>query len=140
MIKNWITLGDAAFDSDEMPIGVVHINEEDVDHWADITIEQLYKAARSPKVQQMASQADRISFDLLLYKGALLNKLIRKKLTDAVSAIFNNVRLGTFSVRTSQRTQDNMVFVSFEDLNGWPLMNLPSINQGELYLQSEQHH
>lgn len=121
MIKNWIALGDAAFDSQDMPMGIVHINEDDADHWVDITIGQLRKAAESPKVQEMASQADRIRFDLLLYRQVMVNRLMKKKLLDAVSEIFDNIYLGSISLRIFSRKHDNMVFITFENEDGWPV-------------------
>lgn len=36
MVKNWMILGDDAFDSESKPVGVIRLTPEEMDNWQDI--------------------------------------------------------------------------------------------------------
>ena len=40
MVKNWLILGDEAFDSDDFPMGIMHFSLEEMRDWQDIAWKQ----------------------------------------------------------------------------------------------------
>ena len=55
MVKNWIILGDAAFDATHEPIGSICLSEEDMSNWAERSL-QIIESAKTEKISNWAKE------------------------------------------------------------------------------------
>lgn len=58
MVKNFITLGDAAFDANDEPIGIIRFTPDDILDWKNIALEQL----RSVKTERLSNYAKQLGY------------------------------------------------------------------------------
>lgn len=55
MVKNFITLGDAAFDANDAPMGIIRFTPDNVSNWKNIALEQL-KSVKTERLSNYAKQ------------------------------------------------------------------------------------
>ena len=113
MVKNWVMLGDEAFKDDESPMGTIRLKKDEMDNWAEHALEQLRKAAKSSKVQEMVKGKKVIVFDALFYKKVKVDEDMKKRLIESATAMFDGIVTGLFTYKTSTHRGDNMIFVDF---------------------------
>ena len=55
MVKNFITLGDAAFEANDAPMGIIRFTSDNVSNWKNIALEQL-KSVKTERLSNYAKQ------------------------------------------------------------------------------------
>ena len=69
MIKNWILLGDEAFEGSGSTWGRIELSKEQQSNWQDIVMEQLNRAIeKSAKVREMIDNSNIIEFDFYFFE------------------------------------------------------------------------
>lgn len=78
MVKNWMILGDQAFDGDEKPLGIIRFTLEEMKDWQSIAWKQFANVVNNNEiVKRMVFGCNRISLSGLFYKksGVVLEHL-----------------------------------------------------------------
>lgn len=78
MVKNWLILGDEAFDSDDSPMGLMRFSLEQMKDWQDIAWKQFADIFNNnERVWNMVFNCNMISISGLFYKksGVKLDQL-----------------------------------------------------------------
>ncbi len=114
MVKNWLILGDEAFDSDDYPMGLMRFSLEEMKDWQDIAWKQFANIVNNnEKVKRMVFGSNFISISGLFYKkaGVILEHL--KEFARAIADECDNIEYGRTDIDYDTRKDTNMLFVSF---------------------------
>jgi hypothetical protein len=114
MVKNWLILGDEAFDSDDFPMGIMHFSFEQMKDWQDIAWKQFANIVNNnEKVKRMVFGSNFISISGLFYKksGVILDHL--KEFARAIADECDNIEYGRTDIDYDTRKDSNMLFISF---------------------------
>lgn len=118
MVKNWLILGDEAFDSDDFPMGIMHFSLEEMRDWQDIAWKQFANIVNNnEKVKRMVFGSNFISISGLFYKkaGVILEHL--KEFAKAIADECDNLVFGDAEIDYDTRKDTNMLFISFYNYN-----------------------
>ena len=120
MEKNWIVLGDAAFDSKEEPIGILKLTDEEVADWRSIAVKRI-KSVVSEKVMNLAKEHPYISICAMFYKDYMIRQEDFGLFTNEVANLFEGVKPILCEMDYSQCKEDNAIMISFykNDLPHW---------------------
>lgn len=66
MVKNWIVLGDAAFEDADWSLGVIDFSQSQIPNWKDIALERI-KAAKTERISNIAKQGEMIDISGTFY-------------------------------------------------------------------------
>ena len=123
MVKNWLILGDEAFDSDDFPMGIMHFSLEEMRDWQDIAWKQFANIVNNnEKVKRMVFGSNFISISGLFYKkaGVILEHL--KEFARAIADECDNIEYGRTDIDYDTRKDTNMLFVSFLMILKWQIL------------------
>ena len=114
MVKNWMILGDQAFDGDENPLGIIRFTLEEMKDWQSIAWKQFANVVNNNEiVKRMVFGCNRISLSGLFYKKS---EVVLEHLNDFARAIANecdNLEYGDAEIEYDTRKDTNMLFISF---------------------------
>ena len=69
MVKNWLILGDEAFNSNDTPLGIFKFTLEEMKDWQNIALKQFVNIVNNnEKVKRMVFGSNYISLSGLFYK------------------------------------------------------------------------
>ncbi len=69
MVKNWLVLGDEAFDSDDFPMGIMHFSLDEMKDWQSVAWKQFADIFNNnERVRNMVFNCNLISISGLVYK------------------------------------------------------------------------
>lgn len=114
MVKNWLILGDEAFDSDDFPMGIMHFSLDEMKDWQSIAWKQFADIFNNnERVRNMVFNCNLISISGLFYKksGVILDHL--KEFARAIADECDNIEYGRTDIDYDTRKDTNMLFVSF---------------------------
>ena len=114
MVKNWLILGDEAFDSDDFPMGIMHFSLEEMKDWQNIAWKQFADIFNNNKrVRNMVYNCNLIDISGLFYKkaGVMLEHL--KEFAKAIADECNNIEYGHTDIDFDTRKDTNMLFITF---------------------------
>lgn len=92
MVKNWLILGDEAFDSNDFPMGIMHFSLEEMKDWQNIAWKQFANIFNNnERVKKMVYYSNGISISGLFYKksGVILEHL--KEFARAIADEYDNI-------------------------------------------------
>ena len=115
MVKNWIILGDEAFEDSEMVWGRVEFSRNQQKNWQSILMDQFNNAIeKSVKVREMINNSNFVDFDF--------NFFVKPKVTDE--------EVAEFMKPLEERFKDKTVFykVSFNREFSWVFINFMNVN------------
>ena len=115
MVKNWIILGDEAFEDSEMVWGRVEFSRNQQKNWQSILMDQFNNAIeKSVKVREMINNSNFVDFDF--------NFFVKPKVTDE--------EVAEFMKPLEERFKDKTVFykVSFNREFSWVFINFMNAN------------
>ena len=118
MVKNWLILGDEAFDGNETPMGIFRFNYEEMKDWQNIAWKQFADIVNNnKKVKRMVFGSNFICLSGLFYKksGIRLDHLY--DFGKAIAAECDNLEFGDAKIMYDTRKDTNMLFISFFNLN-----------------------
>ena len=126
-MKNWMILGDEAFDSSERPMGLMRFTLEEMKDWQSIAWKQFADIVNNnEKVRNMVFNCNLINISGLFYKksGVILDHL--KDFARAIANECDNLEYGDAEIEYDTRKDTNMLFISFfyydpEPVNAEPL-------------------
>ena len=114
MVKNWLILGDDAFDSDDSPMGIIHFSLDEMKDWQSLAWKQFADIFNNnERVRNMVFNCNMISISGLFYKksGVILDHL--KEFARAIADECDNIEYGRTDIDYDTRKNTNMLFVSF---------------------------
>jgi hypothetical protein len=114
MVKNWLILGDEAFDSTETPLGIFKFTLEEMKDWQSIAWKQFANVVNNNEiVNRMVFGCNRISLSGLFYKksGVVLEHL--NDFARAIASECDNLEYGDAEIEYDTSKDTNMLFISF---------------------------
>ena len=114
MVKNWLILGDEAFDSNDFPMGIMHFSLEEMKDWHSLAWKQFADIFNNnERVRNMVFNCNAISISGLFYKkaGVILEHL--KEFAKAIADECDNIEYGRTDIDYDTRKDSNMLFISF---------------------------
>ncbi|WP_294242520.1 hypothetical protein [Pseudobutyrivibrio sp.] len=115
MVKNWILLGDEAFEGSESTWGRIELSKEQQSNWQNIVMEQLNSAIeKSAKVREMIDNSNFIELDFYFFE----KPKVKEEEVDA------------FIKLLEERFKDKQVFhrVSFNREFSWVFIDFMNVN------------
>ena len=115
MVKNWILLGDEAFEGSESTWGRIELSKEQQSNWQNIVMEQLNSAIeKSAKVREMIDNSNFIELDFYFFE--------KPKVTEE--------EVDAFIKLLEERFKDKQVFhrVSFNREFSWVFIDFMNVN------------
>ena len=115
MVKNWILLGDEAFEGSESTWGRIELSKEQQSNWQNIVMEQLNRAIeKSAKVREMIDNSNFIELDFYFFE----KPKVKEEEVDA------------FIELLEERFKDKQVFhrVSFNREFSWVFIDFMNVN------------
>ena len=115
MVKNWILLGDEAFEGSESTWGRIELSKEQQSNWQNIVMEQLNSAIeKSAKVREMIDNSNFIELDFYFFE----KPKVKEEEVDA------------FIELLEERFKDKQVFhrVSFNREFSWVFIDFMNVN------------
>ena len=89
MVKNWMVLGDEAFNSKHEPIGVIELTHEELNDWNNVVWERFAQTVNTnEKVREMVFNSN------YMYVGAIFNKksgITYEDIDDFANSIFQQM-------------------------------------------------
>ena len=114
MIKNWMILGDEAFNSKHEPIGVIELSSEELDNWQKIAWKRLANVVNNnEKVRNLVFSSN------FLYLGAVFSKssgVTYEDINEFADVFYQNiVDLQYFNIdfNINPRTDDGTIILAF---------------------------
>ena len=127
MVKNWLILGDEAFNSNDTPLGIFKFTLEEMKDWQSIAWKQFANVVNNNEiVKRMVFGCNRISLSGLFYKKS---RVVLEHLNDfarAIASECDNLEYGDAEIEYDTRKDTNVLFISFfnydpETINTEPL-------------------
>jgi hypothetical protein len=118
MVKNWLILGDEAFNSNDTPMGIFKFTLEEMKDWQNIAWKQFANIVNNnEKVRRMVFGSNFISLSGLFYKksGIILDHL--NDFAKAIADECDNLVFGDAEIDYDTRKDTNMLFISFYNYN-----------------------
>ena len=114
MVKNWMVLGDEAFDSNETPLGIFKFTLEEMKDWQCIAWKKFANVVNNNEiVKRMVFGSNRISLRGLFYKksGVVLEHL--NDFARAIVSECDNLEYGDAEIEYDTHKDTNMLFINF---------------------------
>ena len=118
MVKNWLILGDEAFNSNDTPLGIFKFTLEEMKDWQNIALKQFVNIVNNnEKVKSMVFGSNFISLSGLFYKksGIILDHL--NDFANAIADECDNLLYGDLKIEFDTRKDTNILFISFYNYN-----------------------
>lgn len=122
MVKNWLILGDEAFNSNDTPLGIFKFTLEEMKDWQSIAWKQFANVVNNNEiVKRMVFGCNRICLSCLFYKksGVVLEHL--NDFAKAIASECDNLEYGDAEIEYDTRKDTNMLFISFFYYNPEPV-------------------
>lgn len=114
MTKNFITLGDAAFDANDEPIGIIRFTQDNISDWNNIAIEQL-KSVKTERLSNYAKQLGYIDISGYFNTKSQVSESDFDNFCEQVANLFDvTLSLNTLDISTRQ---ENNIILSFTDFS-----------------------
>ncbi len=114
MVKNWMMLGDEAFNSNHEPIGVIELSPEELDNWQKIAWKRFAGVVNNnEKVRSLVFSSN------FLYLGATFSKssgVTKENVDDFADSLFQNIddlEYYTVDFSVNPRTDDGTLILAF---------------------------
>ena len=114
MVKNWLILGDEAFNSNDTPLGIFKFTLEEMKDWQNIALKQFANIVNNnEKVKRMVFGSNFISLSGLFYKksGVILDHL--NDFANAITDECDNLLYVDTTVEFDTRKDTNILFINF---------------------------
>jgi hypothetical protein len=116
MVKNWMILGDEAFDSNHEPIGVIELTSEELNDWKSVAWERFaHTVNTNVKVREMVFNSN------YMYIGAVFNKksgVTYEDIDGFVNYIFqqiDDIEYYTIDITYNPNADDGKIILNFVD-------------------------
>ena len=119
MVKNWMMLGDEAFDSNHDPIGVIRISPEELKNWHKIAWKRLADVVNN--IEKVRNQVFSSNF---LYLGAAFSKssgVTNEEIdnfADRLCQNINDLEYCTVDFNANSHTDDGKIILVFGMIDG----------------------
>ena len=111
MVKNWILLGDEAFDSDVM--GFAYLKDDEMPNWQEVVLEKIRSAKKSQKLLEHVKENPYISVGALFYKGWKITDEIFNQFVEDVCVEFGDVKPVLCNLDQSNKRSPNVIIINF---------------------------
>lgn len=114
MVKNWMILGDEAFNSKNPPLGILKFDSEEVKDWQSIAWRQLADSVNNNEmVKRMVFSSNRIILRGVFYKksGVTLEQL--DDFSRAIADTCDNIEYGRVDIMYDSCKDNNMLIICF---------------------------
>lgn len=121
MVKNWLILGDEAFDSNDTPMGIFKFTLEEMKDWQNIAWTLFANIVNNnKKVKRMVLGSNFISLSGLFYKKSGIRLDHLNDFAKAIAEECDNLVFGDAEIDYDTRKDTNMLFISFYNYNPVP--------------------
>lgn len=125
MVKNWMMLGDDAFDSNHEPIGVIELSPKELDNWQNIAWKRLADVVNNN--EKVRNQVFSSNF---LYLGATFSKssgVTNEDIDNFADKLYQNtddLEYCMVDFRADPHTNDGMLVLAFRMIDEKKLQKL----------------
>ena len=116
MVKNWIVLGDAAFEDADWSLGVIDFSQSQIHNWKDIALERI-KAAKTERISNIAKQGEMIDISGTFYVKNNITQSDFDDFCNQVAELFG-VELLQHELSSLRRREVNEILIT---LSGIPM-------------------
>ena len=118
MVKNWILLGDEAFEGSESTWGRIELSQEQQSNWQNIVMEQLNSAIeKSAKVREMIDNSNFIEFDFYFF---VKPKVTEEEVAEFMKPLEERFKDKRVSYKVSFNREFSWVCIDFMNVNILP--------------------
>ena len=118
MVKNWILLGDEAFEGSESTWGRIELSQEQQSNWQNIVMEQLNSAIeKSAKVREMIDNSNFIELDFYFFEKP---KVTEKEVDAFIKLLEERFKDKRVSYKVSFNREFSWVCIDFMNVNILP--------------------
>ena len=118
MVKNWIILGDEAFEGSESTWGRIELSKEQQSNWQNIVMEQLNSAIeKSAKVREMIDNSNFIEFDFYFF---VKPKVTEEEVAEFMKPLEERFKDKRVSYKVSFNREFSWVCIDFMNVNIQP--------------------
>ena len=118
MVKNWIILGDEAFEGSESTWGRIELSKEQQSKWQNIVMEQLNSAIeKSAKVREMIDNSNIIECDFDFFEKP---KVTEEEVAEFMKRLEDRFKDKTVFYKVSYNREFSWVFIDFMNVNIHP--------------------
>lgn len=114
MIKNWIILGDEAFNSKHEPVGVIELASEELDNWQEIAWRRFADIVNNnEKVREMVFSNNYFYLGAVFSKNSGVTKEDVDEFADHIYQNIDDLEYCTVDFTVNPRTDDGTLILSF---------------------------
>ena len=114
MIKNWMILGDDAFNSKHEPVGVIELSPEELDNWQDVAWRRFANIVNNnEKVREMVFNSNYFYLGAVFSKRSGVTKEDVDEFADALYQNIDDLEYYTVDFSVNPRTDDGTLILSF---------------------------
>jgi hypothetical protein len=114
MIKNWMILGDEAFNSKHEPVGVIELSPEELDNWQDVAWRRFANIVNNnEKVREMVFNSNYFYLGAVFSKRSGVTKEDVDEFADALYQNIDDLEYYTVDFSVNPRTDDGTLILSF---------------------------
>ena len=116
MVKNWMVLGDEAFDGNDIPVGVVRFSPNELNNWKDVAINKIKDAiARCPIVREIISWSNCLFVDGFFHEAICGNVSEFDCFINELKCIFGVDYSITELCYTDNKEDEDRLYINFGD-------------------------
>lgn len=116
MIKNWMILGDEAFDGNDIPVGVIRFSPNELNNWKDVAICKIKNAIdKSPIVREIISWSNCLFVDGFFRKANCGNDSEFDSFINEMKSIFEVDYSITNLCYIDHKEAENCLYINFGD-------------------------
>lgn len=116
MIKNWVILGDEAFTSDDIPVGVVRFSPSELSNWKDVAINKIKDAIdKCPIVKEIISLSNCLFVDGFFHEAICGNVSEFDNFINELKSIFRVDYSITELCYTNNKEDKDCIYINFGD-------------------------
>lgn len=114
MIKNWMMLGDEAFNSKHEPVGVIELSPEELNNWQEIAWRRFANIVNNnEKVREMVFNSNYFYLGAVFSKRSGVTKEDVDEFADALYQNIDDLEYYTVDFSVNPRTDDGTLILSF---------------------------
>lgn len=117
MVKNWMLLGDEAFDGPDCPMGVLRFSQEEIKDWQEVAFNRFSDVLKqSEKVREMVRESNFLYITGLFYEKSGATDEQLRDLTNRLLEVCTNIKQEQSQLVYDSREYSNLLMISFFQL------------------------
>ena len=114
MIKNWMILGDEAFNSKHEPVGVIELSPEELDNWQDVVWGRFADIVNNnEKVRDLVFSSNYLYLGAVFSKGSGVTNEDINEFADVFYQNIDDLQYFNIDFNINPRTDDGTIILAF---------------------------